>query len=62
MFTKYHTFLWCAVEVSSYEKDASLNNEINSKKSRNLYMIFSCRLGATLSRIDDIFICPQNLF
>ena len=32
------------------------NNEINSEKSRNLYVIFSCRWGATLSRIDDLFL------
>ena len=30
-------------------------------KSQNLYVIYSCRLGATHSRIDDLFICPLNI-
>ena len=28
------------------------------RKSRNLYVIFSCRLGSTHSKIDDLFIYP----
>ena len=39
------------------------NNEVKPpKKSKYLYLIFTCRWGTTHSRIDDLFICSQILF
>ena len=38
------------------------NNEINSEKSRNLYVIFSRRWGATLSRMNDLFNLPSKYY
>ena len=36
--------------------------EINSGKNHEtLHTIFSCRWGATFSKIDDLFICPPNI-
>ena len=32
------------------------------KKSRNLYVIFSCLWGITFSRINDLFICPPKYY
>ena len=31
------------------------------EKSRNLYVFFSCRLGATHRKIDDLSICPPSI-
>ena len=42
---------WCA-------KPAYTNNELIQKKSRNLYLFFSCRWGATHRKIDDPSIYP----
>ena len=31
------------------------------KKSQNLYVVFSCRWGATHRKIDDLSVCPPKI-
>ena len=46
----------------SYKDSACTNNEINSKKSQNLYVFFSCRWGATHRKLTTSPFAPQILF
>ena len=57
-----HGILLCLHLSVIMEDPAFTNNEIKSrKKSQNQYGIFSSRWGATLGKIDDVFICPPNI-